>query len=90
MVDFFAMSDSKSGRNLIIGLAILLAVIHQDFWWWDDGSLVFGFLPVGLAFHALFSILAVGLWALAIKVAWPHHIEAMVKEPAKNEDEPKA
>ena len=65
-------------------------MIHQDFWWWDDGSLIFGFLPVGLAFHAFFSIMAVGLWALAIKVAWPHHIEALVKEPAKNEDEPKA
>ena len=92
------MSESKSGssggRNLIIGLAVLLAVIHQDFWWWDEGYLVFGFLPVGLAFHALFSLLAVGLWALAIKVAWPHHIEAMVKEPAEEttqeKDTPKA
>ena len=34
------MESSKGGRNLVIGLAVLLAVIHQDFWWWGDGSLV--------------------------------------------------
>ncbi len=40
-------------KRVTIGLLVLLAVLHQDFWWWDDGhTLVFGFMPVGLAYHA--------------------------------------
>ena len=35
-----------------------LFVLHQDFWLWDSHTLVLGFLPSGLAYHAVFSILA--------------------------------
>ncbi len=52
-----------------------LFVLHHDFWWWDDRSIVLGFMPVGLAWHVLFSIAAASLWVLALKFAWPQHIE---------------
>lgn len=71
---------SKGGRNLIILLAVVLAVLHQDVWFWGDRSLVAGFMPVGLAFHVGYSIVAALLWALAIKIAWPHHLEAFAEE----------
>ena len=32
-------------------------------------------MPEGLAFHAGYSIAAASLWALAMKFAWPSHIE---------------
>ena len=64
---------------LWIGVLVLF-VIHQDFWWWDDRTLVFGFLPIGLAYHALYSILAALLWSLAVKYAWPSHVEAFANE----------
>ena len=54
---------------------VLLAILHQDAWNWDSASLVFGFLPVGLAYHALYSLVAATFWAIVIKVAWPHHLE---------------
>ncbi|MFP6610754.1 MAG: hypothetical protein VB875_05135 [Pirellulales bacterium] len=73
-------AQSASGRNLVIVLAIAMAVLHQDFWWWDSSTLVFGFLPIALAYHAVFSILAACLWALAIKIAWPVHLEAMAED----------
>jgi len=57
-----------------IFLAVLF-VVHQDFWWWDSQALVFGFLPIGLAYHAFFSILSAGIWALAVKAIWPHQWE---------------
>lgn len=57
-----------------IFLAVLF-VVHQDFWWWDSQALVFGFLPIGLAYHAFFSILSAGVWALAVKAIWPHRWE---------------
>ena len=62
-------------KRLIILLALVLAVLHQDFWNWDNDSLVFGFMPVGLAYHAGYSLAAVALWSLAIKFAWPTELE---------------
>ena len=67
-------------KKFVYGLVILLAVIHQDFWWWDDETLVLGFLPMGLAFHALFSVGCAALGWLAIKIAWPHDLEAFAEE----------
>ncbi len=59
-------------KRLVYGLIVLLAVLHQDFWWWDDSeSLIFDFLPIGLAYHAGVSIAAAVLWALAVKYCWP-------------------
>ena len=58
-------------RWLIYGGLILLFVLHQDCWFWDDARLVFGVFPVGLFYHMIFSTLAGGMWALAIKYAWP-------------------
>ena len=33
---------------------LVLALLHQDFWLWDDATLVAGFLPIGLAYHAAY------------------------------------
>lgn len=67
-------------RRFVWGLVILLAVLHYDFWYWDDRTLLFGFVPVGLAYHAAFS-LACGLtWFLAVHLAWPTEIERWADE----------
>jgi hypothetical protein len=67
-------------KTLVTALVLALAILHQDFWWWDSETLVFGFMPIGLAYHALYSILAAALWAFVIKVAWPHELEALAEE----------
>lgn len=54
---------------------IVLAVLHQDFWFWDDATLVFGVLPVGLAYHALYSVVAGLIWFVALHYAWPKEVE---------------
>ena len=77
-----APKDNAAGKKLIFVLAIAMAVLHQDFWLWDDATLVFGFMPAGLAYHATYSIVAALLWALAIKIAWPHELEAMAEGDA--------
>ncbi len=59
-------------RRVVYGLIILLAILHQDFWWWDDSeTLVLGVLPIGLAYHAVVSLLASLLWAMAVMFCWP-------------------
>lgn len=73
-------------RYVIYGGAILLAILHQDFWWWDDTTLV-GFMPIGLFYHALFSIAAAAIWALAVMFAWPSHIEEFAEEVKKEKEQ---
>jgi len=65
------------------GLVALLAVLHFDFWWWDDRTLVFGFLPIGLASQAAISILATVAWALVVRHAWPGHVEEWAEQDAE-------
>tara|TARA_B100001094_G_scaffold296403_1_gene318567 strand:+ start:338 stop:556 length:219 start_codon:yes stop_codon:yes gene_type:complete len=60
-----------NGKHLIIFLAIVLGVFHQDFWNWDDSEFIMGFMPIGLFYHACYSLVAAVLWAFAIKFAWP-------------------
>jgi hypothetical protein len=64
-------------RKIIWILFGVLAVLHQDFWLWNESRLVFGFLPIGLAYHIGFSLAAATLWALASRYAWPTEIEAL-------------
>ena len=54
---------------------VALAILHQDVWFWDDRRIVLGFLPIGLAYHAGFSLAAACLWAGAVRFAWPNEIE---------------
>lgn len=68
-------------RYVIYGAAILLAVLHQDFWYWDDPTLVWGgIIPIGLAYHMIFSVLSAVIWALAVVFVWPTDVEEEVKE----------
>lgn len=60
---------------VIVVAFIVLAILHQDTWNWDNSNLVFGFLPVGLAYHAGYSLVAAAFWALVVKFAWPTHLE---------------
>ena len=64
-------------------LAVLILVVyalHQDSWLWQDRSLVFGFLPAGLAYHAGYCLLAAILMAILVKSAWPSDIEQSVAD----------
>lgn len=70
-------------KKLIYGLIILLIILHQDVWWWDDSeTLVFGFIPIGLAYQAGVSLAAAFLWALAVKYCWPAETDAVEEEAA--------
>ena len=79
---------SNSAARYVWIAAIVLLILHQDFWYWDDRTLVLGFLPIGLAYHVLHSIVAACLWACAIKFAWPRHVEIWAE--ADDEEGPRA
>ncbi len=57
-------------------LVLVVYILHQDFWNWHRYKpLIFGFLPVGLAYHAAYSLLAAATMAVLVKFAWPKHLE---------------
>ena len=56
---------------VLTGLIVLLFVLRQDFWNWENTDLVFGFLPAALFSQACISISASCLWWWAVTYAWP-------------------
>jgi hypothetical protein len=76
-------------KTLALALAtVVLYVLHQDVWFWRSARpLLFGFLPVALAYHGAYCIAAALLmWALT-KLAWPHHLDdlegTLAEEPRR-------
>lgn len=61
---------SRPARVVVVS-ALLLAVLHHDFWFWNDRTLVLGFVPVGLAYHICYSLAAACLWFGATRWSWP-------------------
>ena len=62
---------------MLAGAVVALYLLHQDVWFWFRARpLVFGFLPIGFFYHAVYSVaVAILMWAL-IRCAWPGHLEA--------------
>jgi hypothetical protein len=73
------MTHAKS--TLLTILVVAVYILHQDFWNWRVAEpMIFGFIPIGLAYHAAYSIVAAALMAVLVKFAWPKHLETV--EPA--------
>lgn len=64
-------------RPLVAAILVgLLYVLHQDFWFWRTARpLVFGMLPVGLFYHAVFTLASAALLWLLVTRMWPAHLE---------------
>ncbi len=67
----------KSPKTLLLTLMVIAVYfVHQDSWNWKKSEpLVFGFLPIGLAYQAGYSILAAIMMAVLVRFAWPKHLE---------------
>lgn len=63
-------------RWILSAAVAVMYVLHQDFWFWDTARpLVFGFLPIGLFYHAAYSVAVALLMVLLIRHAWPAQLE---------------
>lgn len=62
-------------KYAVWGTIVLLAVLHQDIWFWNDATLVFGIVPIGLLWQAGISVAASITWFLATKYCWPTLVE---------------
>ncbi len=72
MLSSYFMSRSAL---VLLGVLVFLA-LHQDVWFWDDQeTLIAGFLPVGLAYHAVYTLAVAGFWWWAVQCAWPKGLD---------------
>lgn len=68
-------------------LTLILIVLHNDFWnWAKTDPRVFGYLPVGIWYHAGYCIAASVLLWLCVLLAWPKHLEDAQPEEGVAQD----
>jgi hypothetical protein len=61
-------------RALVV---VAMYALHQDFWFWRDARpLVFGVLPIGLAYHAAYTIAVCAMLAWLVRRHWPAHLDS--------------
>ena len=59
-------------RFILASVVIAVYLLHQDLWFWRTARpLVFGFLPIGLFYHAVFCLLCSLVMVLLVKFVWP-------------------
>ena len=77
----------RDGMTKIIWLLVaILIIFHQDFWNWENDSIVYG-LPIGLTYHIGLSLAAAAVWWIACLVAWPDELkETELAEHPTGED----
>ena len=73
-------------RRLLFVLIAVIYLMHQDVWFWREARpLAFGFLPVGLFYHAVYTVgCSLLLWIL-VRSAWPAHLEQAAPEARRDE-----
>jgi hypothetical protein len=59
---------------------LLMLVLHQDFWNWSSAEILFLGMPVGLSYHAFFSVACSLLGSWAVIWAWPASWEKYAEE----------
>jgi hypothetical protein len=61
---------------LMVTLVTALYVLHQDVWFWRSATpMLFRFIPIGLSYHAAFTLATSALMWVLVKYAWPSHLE---------------
>jgi hypothetical protein len=74
------------GPWLYAGLWILMMALRQDGSFVDEPRLLFGVMPVALAYEAGFSVVAALVMGWLVRRAWPAELEALEaddEEPAR-------
>jgi hypothetical protein len=64
---------SRAAAALIV---LGLYALHQDVWFWNDATpLVFGVLPIGLAYHVAYALVTGVIMAVLVRTSWPEHLD---------------
>lgn len=73
-------------RKSVWLLLALLVLLHHDFWFWNDPTLVAGWVPVGLFYHVALSLLAAVFWLFVVRRACPNEFDEASLNSGSNAD----
>ena len=62
-----------------LGLLLVLLILFENFWMWDNDALVLG-LPINLLYHMGLCVLTPLVMVVVVKWAWPHHLDEEASE----------
>jgi hypothetical protein len=63
-------------KLFLVTLVAVFYALHQDVWNWHAARpLVLGTMPIGLFYHACYSVASSLLFVVLVKLAWPRHLE---------------
>jgi len=63
-------------RVAAIAIVTALYVLHQDVWFWRTARpLVFGVLPVGLFYHAAYTVATSCALLVLVRLLWPADLD---------------
>jgi hypothetical protein len=64
-------------KHVLLAIAcVALYLLHQDFWFWRTARpLIFGFFPIGLFYHAGYTVAVSLLMWVLVRYAWPAHLD---------------
>jgi hypothetical protein len=66
------MSSKHWGAFALLGT---MYVLHNDWFLWADSRIVAG-LPIGLAYHLAYMVVTAGVLMIAVRLAWPSHLDS--------------
>ncbi len=70
----------RRNQTIMWILFAALVILHHDWWFWNDPTLLFKFLPIGLGYQIAISLAASVLWAWAAFNAWPDHYDTLTAD----------
>jgi hypothetical protein len=57
-------------------IVVALFVLHQDVWFWHRATpFVLGVLPIGLFYHAAYTLLTAAVLWMLVRYAWPADLD---------------
>ena len=68
-------------KNFLYVTWVIVYLMHNDIWFWDNPSLVMG-IPIGLFYHIVYCFVASVLLFLLIKNAWPKFVDEVDNDSA--------
>ena len=73
----------------LVMAALGLYALHQDVWFFRTARpLLFGFVPIGLAYHLAYSVACSLLMWLLVAQAWPAHLEDDAERAPRDTPDP--
>lgn len=70
-------------KGVAVVFMLVLFALHQDFWLRENAALVLDTVPIGLAYHMVYTAVAALAWLVIVRFAWPRYLVEEENEVAE-------